>query len=330
MVEPLTGLIVLRHLWVENANAISGPLTWGPPAITAFIGFVHALSLKMADAGVQFYGVGVICHRFLPQVAQIRGKFLGRFCLPRHPLAFKNGEAESAPIIEEGRAHMDVSLLLGLRGYLDEEEYNGPILAQAVLRTALGMRLAGGAIRPAPPGRQNEASYEALGGDDQSRQKMFRGLQRKLLPGFALLDRSSLLLAHLAHMRQERPEATALDALLDLSRLKVAPIISETDPGQDQPDETTKKKVEWRASRVRPGWLVPIPVGFGAISPLYPPGAVKNARDMDTPFRFVETIYSLGEWVSPHRIDDPHELMWIHQAKPDDGLYLCQQMKTVS
>jgi len=329
MVEPLTGLIVLRHLWVENANAISGPLTWGFPAITAFTGFAHALRLKMADADVRFDGVGVVCHRFLPQVAPGRGKNPGRFCLPRHPLACKNGEAVSAPLIEEGRAHLDVSLLLGLRGGIDEER-GGPDLAQKVLHTALGMRLAGGAIRPAPPGRQNEASYEALGGDAVSRQNVFRGLRRKLLPGFTLLDRSSLLLAHLAHKRQERPEATSLDALLDLSRLKVAPIVSETDTGQDQPDETTKTKVEWRASRVRPGWLVPIPVGFGAISPLYPPGAVKNARDMETPFRFVETIYSLGEWVSPHRIDDPHGLMWIHQAKPDDGLYLCQQMETVS
>ncbi|HHH1607741.1 TPA: type I-F CRISPR-associated protein Csy2, partial [Yersinia enterocolitica] len=36
-------LIVLRHVQVENANAISG-LTYGFPAMTHFLGYTHALS----------------------------------------------------------------------------------------------------------------------------------------------------------------------------------------------------------------------------------------------------------------------------------------------
>ena len=44
----ISGLIVLPHLRVQNANAISGPLSWGFPSPTAFTGFVHALERQFA------------------------------------------------------------------------------------------------------------------------------------------------------------------------------------------------------------------------------------------------------------------------------------------
>lgn len=44
----ISALILLPRLKVQNANAISGPLTWGFPSPTAFTGFVHALERKFA------------------------------------------------------------------------------------------------------------------------------------------------------------------------------------------------------------------------------------------------------------------------------------------
>ena len=44
---PPDGLLLLPHLRVQNANAISSPLTWGFPAPTAFLGFVHALERRL-------------------------------------------------------------------------------------------------------------------------------------------------------------------------------------------------------------------------------------------------------------------------------------------
>ncbi|WP_279456876.1 type I-F CRISPR-associated protein Csy2 [Aeromonas veronii] len=41
--------LLLRHLKVENANAISG-LTYGFPAISHFLGFTHALSRRLEQA----------------------------------------------------------------------------------------------------------------------------------------------------------------------------------------------------------------------------------------------------------------------------------------
>ncbi|MDP0953515.1 type I-F CRISPR-associated protein Csy2, partial [Klebsiella pneumoniae] len=45
MSEPDT-LLVLPRLRIQNANAISGVFTWGFPAMTAFVGMMHALERK--------------------------------------------------------------------------------------------------------------------------------------------------------------------------------------------------------------------------------------------------------------------------------------------
>ncbi len=80
---------------------------------------------------------------------------------------------------------------------------------------------------------------------------------------------------------------------------------------------------DWKTRRTKPGWLVPVPVGYGAISQVYKPGEVANARDSTVPFRFVESVYSVGEWISPHRVDQPQHMLWYHQADSEAGLYLC-------
>jgi CRISPR-associated protein Csy2 len=118
-------------------------------------------------------------------------------------------------------------------------------------------------------------------------------------------------------LRERHPDTTALDALLDLSRINVEPVVTDV-----ADDNDSEEKIEW-AIRPRPGWLAPIPVGYGAISTLYQPGDVKNARDKTVPFRFVESLYGLGQWLSPHRIDDLSQLLWYHHAEPQAGLYRC-------
>ncbi len=308
MIDSPDGLILLPRLQVENANAISGPLTWGFPAPSAFTGFVHALHRKMGNDDLLLDGVGIICHRFDPQVYKPRGKYQYRFTLARHPMG-KDGRPPGT--IEEGRAHLEVSLLIGVYGELEQRD--GEVFARQLYQVAQGMRLAGGSLRPSPLEKRYEADYRELSGSLEGDEKAFRELRRQLLPGFALIHRHDLLCEYLAELKDNGMEANVLDALLELVRLNIDPIAS--DP--DKPD-----KVQWHASRARPGWLVPIPVGYSAISPLYPPGTVLNARDDCTPFRFVESLYSLGEWISPHRLNHPHQLLWHHRSDPDTGLYL--------
>ena len=83
------------------------------------------------------------------------------------------------------------------------------------------------------------------------------------------------------------------------------------------------EKLEW-APEPRPGWIVPIPVGFGALSELLPAGEVQNARDHDTAFRFVESLYSIGQWISPHRLENVGQLLWYASTDPVAGLYRCR------
>ena len=53
-----THRLVVPHLCVQNANAISSPLTHGFPAITAFLGLQWALERKARAQGMRLDGSG--------------------------------------------------------------------------------------------------------------------------------------------------------------------------------------------------------------------------------------------------------------------------------
>ncbi len=310
----IAALILLPRLKVQNANAISGPLSWGFPSPTAFTGFVHALQRKFsAELEEGFAGVGIVCHQFDPQVFQPPGRRTHVFRLTRNPIGKDGG---TTALVEEGRAHLEVSLLIAVKDYKPDSE--GQYFAEQLLDAAQGMRLAGGSLLP----RENKrtlryaAQWSPMAGNVDGDAAIFRKLRRRLLPGFALVQRDDLLAEHLAELRAQRPESHALDALLDLSRLNIEPTITPaSEPGQ--PD-----RVSW-AVRRKPGWLVPLPVGYAGISPLYAQGEVENARDGTTPFRFVESLYSLGQWISPHRLDSWQQLLWTQESDADNGIYRC-------
>jgi len=311
-----TALLLLPRLQVQNANAISGPLSWGFPSPTAFTGFIHALERKFSDRLKEsFGGVGIICHRFEPQVFQPSGsRYQPKvFRLTRNPVG-KDGAATA--FVEEGRAHLEISLVIAVKDYLTDK--HGEYFAEDVLKAAQGMRLAGGSLLPTRDGKRYGAQWWPLAEDLEGQAEVFRKLRRHLLPGFALVQREDLLRERLEKLRtspgaEANPSATALDALLDLSRLNI-------EPGQPNPD--SPNEAEWRI-RKHLGWLVPLPIGYAGLSPLYAPGEVENARDGITPFRFVESLYSLGEWVGPHRLENLQQLLWHTEADVESGIYRC-------
>jgi CRISPR-associated protein Csy2 len=150
-----------------------------------------------------------------------------------------------------------------------------------------------------------------LGDKEDDRAKTFKRLSRRWLPGFALVLRDDVLQAHFEKLRDTTPTATLLDAWLDLSRINHY---------ATQGDDGT---VTWQTD-TRKGWLVPIPVGFAALTPTpHPAGAVAGARNPNVPFQFVESVYSIGQWISPHRLDNIQELMWRPTYDSALGLYRC-------
>ncbi len=307
-------MVLLPHLRIQAANAISSPMTWGFPAVSAFTGFAHALERRVRESGrdLRFHGVGIVCHNAEPQVAGGSSFAPRTFSLTRNPV---DKRGETAAIVEEGRIHLTVSLLLTVHG-ADAPTNAGLAeqLSEELLNLALGMRLAGGSVfRGEVPRTVRTRGWVSDNFADEDPQ--VPRLMRQLLPGFALVSGSERLAQRLQEMRPIKPEATALDALLDFARLHYDPPAVNADGDGDG-------DVDWPVPRRQGrGWFVPIPVGYGAISDLYSPGKVSGARDRDVPFRFVESLLSLGQWLSPHRIKSIEDLLWRHQAEPDAGLY---------
>ncbi|KPQ21231.1 type I-F CRISPR-associated protein Csy2 [Halomonas sp. HL-93] len=303
-------LLVLPRLRVQNANAISSPMTWGFPAMSAFVGLMHALERKLADASlpVSLGRVGIICHDFEAQATE--GGYIRGFHLTRNPVDKTGG---TAAIVEEGRVHLDITLIFTIDTAEAESEHDD--IAKQIGEIVAGMRIAGGSVIPnrAVPSHKQRPQWVTLDDDEEERQKQFARLKRRWLPGFALTLRDDYLTEHWQTLQQQNPDASLLDAWLDLSRLNhYCTLENEGEPNE---------KPVWQAQRPYRGWLVPIPVGYGKISDLFPPGEVANARDTQTHFRFVESLYSIGEWVSPHRMKQPEDLLWYVDNDEEAGLY---------
>lgn len=306
--------VVLPHLYVQNANAVSSPMTWGFPAMSAFAGFAHALERKLRADGkdVYLHGVAVVCHKAEPLLAEGPSYAPRSFRLTRNPL---DQTGNTSAIVEEGRMHLTLSIVLTVSGpdAPRQENDEAQTFASNLLTLALGMRIAGGSVVPPGIGPRKPRSARAFIWNSGSKEAVQRKLTRTLMPGFALIGRASVLATHLAEMREAKPNANALDALLDLCALHIDPA----------PEPNKDGKYTWTSNRRKKnGFLVPIPMGFAAISETYPPGTVKNVRDNIVPFRFVESVLSLGEWRSPHRITDLEDMLWRYYAQPESGTYL--------
>lgn len=303
-------LLVLPHLRVQNANAISSPLTHGFPAITAFIGLLWALERKTRALGLtlECNAIGVVCHDYQEQVSS---DYIKRFALSRNPIG---RDGKTAAIVEEGRIHLEVSLILALYA----EDWSQEVRKQnlkTIAELVAGMRVAGGSVLPAGQKHSRHRPWLVdLTGNDDDQLREFRKTCLRLLPGSALVSRDELIDECQQELSQGGAQADRLQAWLSLARLDW-----HYDP------EAEEGKGAWQSSRRRgDGWIVPIPVGYGALGPLHPAGAVTGARDMQTPFRFVESLYSLGEWVGAHRLHTPQQLLWYADSNSEQGLYRCR------
>jgi CRISPR-associated protein Csy2 len=348
MNEPIrqpSGLLILHRLRVQNANAISSPLTWGFPSPTAFLGFAHALERRLVRPfGQIFDGVGIVCHDFEAQTFKPNRRQHRIFTQSRNPVYLKKdaakfiAEGTPAAIVEEGHAHLVVSLLIAVHGGFDEPQEEQDF-AEAAYQMALGMRLAGGSVLPALGLRAPKPQWVPWPEAEVDQRKTFMRLRRRLLPGFALVHRPDLLGKRLTELQAEGDDSVGvLDALLDLTRLNYFPVavapaeekisdevedgLPNPSTGPDAPVGDGGERVAWQV-QTRPGWRVPLPIGYSAISDLYAPHEVAGARDTETPFRFVESLYSLGQWIAPHRLSCLEQLLWHSTVEPDAGLYRC-------
>lgn len=299
--------ILLERIQVENANCIAG-FTYGFPAVTAFLGFEHALSRQLKQQiGIELTGCAIFCHDYVVNSYQ---DFYTKFIQSRNPpLALNNqksklGAKDPAPIIEEGKMDMKVSLLFRFDGILSSNTDLKAEYIQAIRNLVYQSRLAGGSIKKLD-------NVHILGDGAKDGSNLVNTVKKNLLPSFVLLDATHLLSEH---FEANKPDKPLFDSWIDFFSFKENAVKNaETD------------EIVWQ--RYTPpnkqGWIVPLMIGYKGISPLYSPEQVENLRDSRYPFRFVEAVHGLGEWKSLHRIQNLESLFWQYHV--EDEWYLCQQ-----
>ncbi|MCQ1079070.1 type I-F CRISPR-associated protein Csy2 [Acinetobacter baumannii] len=287
--------LLIPHLKLHNANAMSSPYTIGFPAMTAWLGAVHALQRKLQtkDCDVALTKVAVSCHEFNLQTYKGQGDFVHSIIGTANPLD-KDGSRPA--FIEEARCHLEVSLLIEIEnlGIKKREQ-----LLKIVPDFVSSMKFASGDVLSVQ--KCQIIDFD----EDESHDKELRPILNKLMLGHVLIERRDLVVES---MNQGRD---ALDAVLDYLKVTHSSAVDENG------------KVTWNSKRQTHGWLVPIAIGFQGISEL---GQAKNQRDANTPHRFAESVLTLGEFVMPYRIEHIDQLLWQYHVDLENNLYLCKNI----
>lgn len=286
--------ILLPHIAVHNANAMSSTYTVGFPAMTAWLGAFHRLERELRRTGcpdLRITGAAVSCENF--RLHQYRkNKFVPmNLVLMGYP-----AKADGTPssFIAEARCDMKVSFILRTEG-IDAEQADD--LKTRLLSLLARQKLAGGDIVSLPEKKQIQIKH--LEGSAEERKFM-----RRLMPGFVLVERKDLF---------EALEGDDLDKLLTAVSLHAEPVL----------DETTGKIEKWMYRKnLAQGWVVPIAVGYRDLS-----GdkalRVANQRDMQTEHHFVEPLVTLGEFKMAYRFERIEEILWVYHYDQSRGLYEC-------
>ena len=296
-------ILLIPHLRIHNANALSSPFTIGFPAMTAWLGATHALQRKLSEQGIALTvaATGVISHYMDLQTYRGSNDFVSSIVGTGNPLD-KTGARSS--FIEEARCHLDMSLLVELQGVIQEQEEAIKERVTNILHS--NMKIAGGDIQTFRP-------PEIFVIEENNKADLGR-LTRKVMPGYALIERRDLMVEAMEQGQD------AMSALIEYVAIHHSCEQSEDD------------EVNWKSRRkTQPdkpaGWIVPIATGFHGISDL---GQAKNQRDPDTPHRFAESLVTLGEFKMPHRFESITDLLWRYQVDVENNLYQCVALNTVT
>jgi len=287
--------LIVKHVHIHNANAMSSPYTIGFPSMTAWLGAVHALQRAIQQKGlvdVFLIKTAVSCHKFNLQTYKGKGDYVNSIIGTANPL---NKAGERPSFIEEARCHLEISLIIEVTGVNGDNKTD--FLAK-VGEQLHKMKMAGGDILSF-----NGIELLFVDSDNDTQVK---ALIRKLMPGYVLIERRDLMTATMSVNKD------ALNALLD--HIKVTHRASMDDDGN----------IKWSAGKKEPGWIVPISVGFRGISEIC---KAKNQRDENTEHRFAESIVTLGEFKMPYRFQNINDIMWSYKVDLEQDLYVCKNQQ---
>lgn len=290
--------LVLPHLKIHNANAMSSPYSIGFPAMTAWLGAVHAIerkihALNIAELNsVRFLSTAISCHDFNLQTYRGENDYVSSIVSTANPLD-KDGNRPA--FVEEARAHLEVTLLIECIGLNPDHD---AILLEQLDNICKTMKFASGDLLT----MQRPQCFTF----DEDSDTAYQNVVRHLMLGHVLIERRDLM------VEEMKQGIDAMDAMLN--HLKIMHRSTQDDDG----------KVTWTSSRKTKGWIVPISVGFQGISTLEK--AIEQ-RDPETPHRFAEAVLTLGEFVLAYKVGSDYsieDILWQYQADIDNDLYLCQ------
>jgi CRISPR-associated protein Csy2 len=208
--------ILLSRVKIQDANAIAG-MAWGFPAITGFLGFVHALSLKLKKsdfAGVSLdQKVMITSHEFEHQT-YVNDYQITRFSQRRGANIYSDTKSDkkdkTMTRIEEGRMDLTISMLIPIKGRVSANKKDS--FTNFIERIVQLMRIASGSVLEI-------GSIELLALDESNPTNKIL-LKRKLTPGFILQDCPDVLQKHFESEKTNKPAIDLVDAWLDFCALK--------------------------------------------------------------------------------------------------------------
>jgi CRISPR-associated protein Csy2 len=357
----MSNYILINNIEVQGANAISG-FTWGFPAITHFLGFAHNLSRKLNNKeefkNIKLGGCMVIAHSHQVHTYQGYGT---NFTQSRNPPYLNShNKKETPPIIEEGKMNMTVSLLIEYSGNIGNKEDS---FLKWFENACYMQRLAGGTIlnikqvqlftinnktihqikRLLLPGfiLQDRSDYLEEHYKEQQKNNVntellnswldFIALKQKARPEFNLIDNyikkledKNLLEVWLKHLEKPYSKDNIPQEIINYNTRDKDNKLAKQWQEYCKPNDKTNAVWEY-LPKPKPGYLVPIMIGYKAISKLYPNKEVENTRDSETDVCFVESVHTIGEWIGVHKFteNDIKQSIWNYAYEKD--WYLCKQ-----
>jgi CRISPR-associated protein Csy2 len=298
-------ILLIPKISIHNANALSSPYTIGFPAMTAWLGWMHNIQRKLHAKftteqaneklqNIQFKGICISCHDIDLHTSQ--SDYQSYIIGTSNPL---DAQGKRPSFVEEARASLDVTIAIELNTRLTQDLQNQ--LFDTLTSLIYQNKIASGDVISF-----SDSEIKLFNIDEEnSEDKEFKDLKRKLMPGYCLISRQELVTEK---MQQGK---SALQAILDY-------LTVTTELNKEKNKSTTYNTYKKEQEK---GWIIPIPIGYQGLTE---PQNAKITRDENTPHLFAESVLTLGEFIMPTQFNDITQLFWHYPEEINNDLYLCK------
>lgn len=284
---------VINHVKVEMCNAKSGDILYGFPSVSAFLGSIHNIERKIRSSleidFFKFDGIAIVSHSCSCLADSDRNFGDLSFHQPRFPL---DSGGNSQPFANEVYANMDCSVIVDV--HFDNDKFNdyiGSSLSEEKFFDSLSLKIFDLLkINKFCSGNVVDVKNVCFCKHDED---SFSNIIRSLTPGYVLKNRSEIL--------NDCPDGEdLLQFIFSLTRKSY------------QWNENDDK---WNFIQHYDGeFLVPIEIGYVQIQSNENVECTKLRNQFSEHF-IVESLYSIGEWLKPYKIDDFESVCWKYVDK---------------